>query len=115
MKKFELTNDANTGPTPRPPTINGNPSLRFREKEQIINTSIISIARLVPDFKDLQVFIPSLRPYLPTQIKYTSVQKIPGQPEPPEMMIISHPSMVMIHSLQALGRLGEPEEMHIIM
>ena len=26
------TNDANTGPTPRPPTINGNPSLRFREK-----------------------------------------------------------------------------------
>ena len=33
--------DANTGPTPRPPTINGNPSLRFREKYliQIIESS----------------------------------------------------------------------------
>ena len=26
------TNHANTAPTPRPPTINGNPSLRIREK-----------------------------------------------------------------------------------
>ena len=34
------TNDANTGPTPRPPTINGNPSLRFREKYQTIIYSL---------------------------------------------------------------------------
>ena len=32
--------DANTAPTPRPPTINGNPSLRFREKYQTIIYSL---------------------------------------------------------------------------